>query len=70
MAFLEEFVASIGSAGSAVYAGSLVRFVDLVLEASAGQVVLEHVGSIRYPDDDVVRAGLISLSKLGVPKTW
>lgn len=70
LVFLEDFVARKGSAGSAVYPVSVLRFVDLVLEATAGQVVLEHVESLRYPDDDVVRAGLISLSKLGVPKTW
>ena len=68
--FLEDFVVGKGSATSRVYRMSVLEFVDLVLDATAGQVVLEHVESLRYPHDDVVRAGLISLSKLGVPKTW
>ncbi|MDP9410960.1 MAG: class I SAM-dependent methyltransferase [Actinomycetota bacterium] len=67
LTFLEDFVAK---KGSAVYPMSVQKFADLALEATAGQVVLEHVESLRYPDDDMVRAGLISLSKLGVPKTW
>ncbi len=70
LSFLEDFVVGKGSPGSTVYPMSVLKFVDLVLEATAGQVVLEHVESLRYPDDDMVRAGLISLSKLGVPKTW
>ena len=68
--FLEDFVVAKGSAKSPVYRMSVLKFVDLVLEATAGQVVLEHVESLRYPHDDVVRSGLLSLSKVGVPKTW
>ena len=68
--FLEDFVVAKGSARSPVYRMSVLKFVDLVLEATAGQVVLEHVESLRYPHDDVVRSGLLSLSKVGVPKTW
>lgn len=66
--FLEDFVAGAQSESSTVYPMSVLKFVDLVLEATVGQVTLEHVESIRYPHDDVVRGGLISLSKLGIPK--
>jgi hypothetical protein len=68
--FLEDFVAEKRSPGSTVYPMSVLRFVDLVLEATGGQVTLEHVESLRYPRDDVVRAGVIALSRLGVPKKW
>jgi SAM-dependent methyltransferase len=66
--FLEDFVAGAQSENSTVYPMSVLKFVDLVLETTSGQVTLEHVESIRYPHDDVVRGGLISLSKLGIPK--
>ncbi len=68
--FLEDFVAEKRSPDSTVYPMPVREFVDLVIEASVGRVTLEHVESLRYPRDDVVRAGLISLSKLGVPKRW
>ena len=68
--FLEDFVAGVQSESSTVYPMSVLRFVDLVLETTAGQVTLEHVESIRYPHDDLTRAGLISLSKLGIPRKW
>ena len=65
--FLEEFVSS---RRPDVYPMPVRKFVRLLLEATSGQIVLEHVESLRYPDDDLVRGGLISLSRLGVPKTW
>ena len=68
--FLEDFVAGARSKTSTVYPMSVLDFVDLVLEATAGRVTLEHVESIRYPRDDLVKAGLISLAKLGTPKRW
>jgi SAM-dependent methyltransferase len=68
--YLEDFVAQKRSPRSTVYPMSVLKFAELVLEATAGQVVLEHVESLRYPRDEVVRGGLISLSKLGVPKRW
>jgi hypothetical protein len=67
MIFLEEFVSS---RGPGVYPMPVREFVGLLLEATSGQVVLEHVESLRYPHDELVRGGLISLSRLGVPKTW
>lgn len=68
--FLEDFVAERRSPDSTIYPMPIKEFVDSIMEASVGRVTLEHVESLRYPRDDVVRAGLISLSKLGVPKRW
>lgn len=66
----EDFVIDKRLASSTVYPMSVMKFVELLLEATSGQVVLEHVESLRYPHDDLVRGGLLSLSRLGVPKTW
>jgi hypothetical protein len=49
---------------------SINGFVDLVLEATAGRVVLEHLEALRYPHDPFFRGGLLSLSKVGTPQTW
>jgi ubiquinone/menaquinone biosynthesis C-methylase UbiE len=68
--FLEDFVSGGWSATSTVYPMSVNEFVELLVEATAGQVVLEHVESIRYRHDDFTRGGLLSVSKLGVAKTW
>jgi SAM-dependent methyltransferase len=68
--FLEDFVTGGWSEGSTVYPMSVLRFVELLLEATSGRVVLEHVESLRYPHDDWVRGGIIAVSKLGVPKKW
>lgn len=70
LVFLEDFVAGRRIGGSAARPMSVLRFVDLLLEATNGQVVLEHVQSLRYPRDDVVRGGVISVSRLGVPTKW
>ncbi len=67
--FLEDFVTG-QRAGSTVYPMPVSAFVGLLLEATAGQVVLEHMESLRYPHDDFVRGGLLCVSKLGVAKTW
>ena len=68
--FLEDFVTSRRSAKSTVYPMSVLKFVELLIEATAGQAVLEHVESLQYPHDNLTRSGLLSVSKLGVPKTW
>lgn len=68
--FLENFVTGGWSEKSTVYPMSVLGFVELLLEATAGRVVLEHVESLRYPHDDWVRGGIIAVSKLGVPKKW
>jgi 2-polyprenyl-3-methyl-5-hydroxy-6-metoxy-1,4-benzoquinol methylase len=65
--FLDEFVSG---RRPGVYPMPVRKFVGLLLEATGGQVVLEHVESLRYPQDDLVRGGVISVSRLGVPKTW
>lgn len=41
------------------------RFMELILEATAYQVVLDHFEAIRYPGDDLFRGGVISLLRLG-----
>jgi Methyltransferase domain len=68
--FLEDFVGGGWSTTSTVYPMSVLKFVELLVEATAGQVVLEHVESVRYQHDDFTRGGLLSVSKLGVAKTW
>jgi SAM-dependent methyltransferase len=68
--FLEDFVAARRSESSTVYPMSVLEFVGLLLEATNGQVTLEHVESLRYPHDDMTRGGVIAVSKLGVPKRW
>jgi SAM-dependent methyltransferase len=67
--FLEHFVFTRQSEEPAVYPMSVTEFVDLTLEATAGQVMLKHVESLRYPHEELRRGGLISLLRLGVPKT-
>jgi SAM-dependent methyltransferase len=66
---LENFVFSREPEEEGIYPMSVTGFVDLVLDATAGQVVLEHAESLRYPGEDMYRGGLISLLRLGVPKT-
>jgi SAM-dependent methyltransferase len=66
--FLENFVFTRRPEVPAIHPISVTGFVDLILDASAGQVVLEHVESLRYPGEDLRRGGLISLLRLGVPK--
>ena len=68
--FLEDFVAAKRSEDSTVYPMSVQGFVELLLEATAGQVVLEHFESVRYPHDDMTRGGLLAVTRLGVPKRW
>ncbi len=67
--FLEDFVFTRRSEEPAIYPISVKEFVDLIFDATAGQVVLEHMESLRYPREDLRTGGLISLSRLGVPKT-
>jgi SAM-dependent methyltransferase len=67
--FLEDFVSVKHGQRSTIVPMSVSEFVDLILEVTSGQVVLEHVESLRYPHDDLVRGGAISLLRLGVPKT-
>ena len=68
--FLEDFVSGGWSTTSTVYPMSVNEFVGLLVEATAGQVVLEHFESVRYQHDDFTRGGLLSVTKLGVAKTW
>jgi SAM-dependent methyltransferase len=68
--FLEDFVSEKRRQNSIVYPMSIGWFVDLVLEATAGRVVLEHFEALRYPHDSFFRGGLLSLSKVGTPQAW
>lgn len=67
--FLEDFVFTRRTEGPDVYPMSVTEFEGLILDAMNGRVVLEHVESLRYPNEELFRSGLISLLRLGVPKT-
>jgi ubiquinone/menaquinone biosynthesis C-methylase UbiE len=67
--FLETFVFPEQPEEPAIYPLSVTEFVDLIRDATAGQVVLEYVESLRYPGEDLRRGGLISLLRLGVSRT-
>ena len=64
---LEQFVAE---GGAEVHTTSVMEFVDLLVDATAGRATLEHVQSLRYPHEALVKNGLISVSKLAVPQGW
>lgn len=64
--FLEDFV----TGGEAPHVVSINEFVAALTRATGGQVVLEYVRSVRYPGEDVVRGGVIGVSRLGVPRRW
>lgn len=71
--FLEDFVATEEGVKSGSHAGhglSVLTFVELLLVATDWQVVMEHVESLRYPDEVLTRGGLIAVSRLGVPQRW
>lgn len=64
--FLEDFVSLRQPEDPTVYPTSITEFANLILEATVGQVTLEHVESLRYPGEDLHRGGVISLLRLGV----
>lgn len=68
--FLEDFVFEGGVGGPGIHPVSVRGFVGLLLGATDGQVVLEHVESLRYPGENLTRGGLLAVSRLGVPKRW
>nr|MDQ3317775.1 class I SAM-dependent methyltransferase [Actinomycetota bacterium] len=63
--FLEDLVLPRWPEKPDVYPMSVTEFVDLILEATAGRVVLEHMETLRYPGEELYRGGLISLLRLG-----
>lgn len=65
--FLENFVFARQPEKPVIYPLSVTQFEDLILDATAGRVTLEHVESLRYPDENLRRGGLISLMRLGIP---
>ena len=66
--FLEDFVFAGEPEEPSLHPTSVTKFADLILEATAGQVVLDYVESLRYPGEELHTGGLISLLRLGVPK--
>jgi SAM-dependent methyltransferase len=67
--FLENFVFPRQPEVRVIHPKSVTEFVDMVFDATAGQVVLEHVESLQYPGEDLRRGGLISMLRLGVTGT-
>lgn len=63
--FLENLVETTWSEKPGVYPMSVTEFADLILDATAGRVVLEHVEALRYPGEELYTGGLISLLRLG-----
>lgn len=61
--FVEDFVFE--SAAEREASISVSRFMELTLEATAYGVVLDHMESLRYPGEDLVRGAVISLLRLG-----
>lgn len=71
--FLEDFVTTEEGAKSGSHAEhglSVLAFVELLLVSTGWQVVMEHVESLRYPDEALTRGGIIAVSRLGVPQRW
>ena len=71
--FLEDFVTTEEGAKRGPHPEhtlSVRAFVELLLVATRWQVVMEHVESLRYPDEAMTRGGVIAVSRLGVPKRW
>jgi demethylmenaquinone methyltransferase/2-methoxy-6-polyprenyl-1,4-benzoquinol methylase len=66
--FLEDFVFAGEPEETSLHPTSVTKFVDLILEATTGQVVLDYTESLRYPGEELHTGGLISLLRLGVPK--
>jgi SAM-dependent methyltransferase len=66
--FLENFVFEKQPEQPAVHPMSVSEFESLMLDATAGQVVLDYVESLRYPDEDLRTGMVISLLRLGTPK--
>ena len=66
--FSENFVFEKHPEQSAVHPMSVREFERLILDATAGRVVLDYVESLRYPGDDLRTGMVISLLRLGAPK--
>jgi hypothetical protein len=67
--FMEEFVPAEQAERPSIPFMSVSEYVDLIIEVTSGQVVLEHVEALRYPHEDLFRGGVISLLRLGMPST-
>jgi len=64
LVLLEDMVAS-SNPQATVFEMSLETLADEILEATSYRVVLEHLETVRYSHVELVRTGLIVLSKLG-----
>lgn len=69
LVFLEEFVATRGERHAGVHPLSIRDFTELLLDASNGGVVLEHLEALRSRHDEVHRAGVVTVSKVGVAQS-
>jgi len=67
---LEDFVSPRRKKDSTVYPMSVLEFTELLQEVSGGEVILEHVETLRYAHVDQTRSGLVVLSKIAVPGNW
>lgn len=70
---LEELVSEkrpAGAVGPQPRTVSVGSFVSLVAGATAGGVSLEHVETLRYPHDTLYKSAVVTLAKLGAPRTW
>jgi ubiquinone/menaquinone biosynthesis C-methylase UbiE len=65
--FLENFVFEKQPEQPTVHPMSVSEFERLILDATAGQVVLDYVESLRYPGDDLRTGMVISMFRLGSP---
>ena len=70
LVFLEDFVTGKQTEKSTVYPMPISEFTTLLRESTFGEVVLDHVESLRYPHDHMHRSAVLALSKIGVPRTW
>lgn len=62
--FIEDFVFE-RPAEREIPPMSVTEFASVAMEATANRVVLDHVESLRYPGEDMVRGAVVSLTRLG-----
>jgi len=65
LVLLEDFAVEEQSSRMSRFPLSVLGLLDLLIDATAEQAMLEYVESLRYPHEDMFRSGLISLSKPG-----
>lgn len=70
LVFLEDFVRGPYRGEEPVHVASVEEFAELLVEATAGRVVLEDFESVRYPGETFFRGGVMTVGRLGVPERW